>query len=138
MEPAHFQRVNFPPEVVEQLTMRVPPEVQEPAHWFDAGIALGKEEEVLISAIDEVYPELKLAERIATGRQATRFRLPGVREPAHFRQILERISETQSAAMLAPGVREPAHFRKLAEIFEKDEGRQLLTELVAVLKKFGI
>jgi hypothetical protein len=66
-----------------------PPEVQEPAHWFDAGIALAKEEEILIPAIDEVYPELKLAERIALGRQERRFRIPGIREPAHFREILE-------------------------------------------------
>ena len=138
MEPAHFQRTGIRPEILEQLTMRVPPEVQEPAHWFDAGIALGKEEEVLISAIDEVYPELKLAERIAMGRRDTRFRVPGIREPAHFRQMLERIVETQSAARLNPGVREPAHFRELAEIFEKNEARELLTELVAVLKKFGI
>ena len=138
MEPAHLPRLGIRPEIIEQLTMRVPPEVQEPAHWFDAGIALGKEEEVLISAIDEVYPELKLADRIAVGRQDTRFRVPGIREPAHFRQLLEEIVQTRSAASLSPGIREPAHFRQLAEILEKDETIQLLRELVSVLKKVGM
>ena len=138
MEPAHFQRPGIRPEIIEQLTTRIPPEVQEPAHWFDAGIALAKEEEILISAIDEVYPELKLADRIAVGRQNTRFRVPGIREPAHFRQILEQIAETRSAASLAPGVREPAHFRQLAEILEKEETVQLLKDLASVLKKLGM
>ena len=138
MEPAHFPRAGIRPEVIEQLTMRVPPEVQEPAHWFDAGIALGKEEEVLISAIDEVYPELKLADRIAGARQDTRFRVPGIREPAHFRQLLEELVQTRSAASLAPGVREPAHFRQLADILEKEETVLLLKELVSVLKKLGM
>ena len=138
MEPAHFPGVGIRPEILEQLSVRVPPEVQEPAHWFDGGIALGKEEEVLISAIDEVYPELKLADRIAAGRQDTRFRVPGIREPAHFRQLLEQIVEARSAGRLGPGVREPAHFRQLAEILERDEAVQLLTELVAALKKLGM
>ncbi len=138
MEPAHFPSVGIRPEILEQLTTRVPPEVQEPAHWFDAGIALGKEEEVLISAIDEVYPELKLADRIGASRMEMRFRVPGIREPAHFRQLLEELVQTRSAARLSPGVREPAHFRQLVETLEKDEALQLLSELVAVMKKFGM
>ncbi|HME45502.1 MAG TPA: hypothetical protein VKF36_20595 [Syntrophorhabdales bacterium] len=136
MEPAHLPGRGIRPEIIEQLTMRVPPEVQEPAHWFDAGIALGKQEEVLISAIDEVYPELKLADRVTAARQATRFRVPGIREPAHFRQLLEEMVQTRS--ILGPGVREPAHFRQLAEILEKEETVQLLKELVAALKKVGM
>lgn len=138
MEPAHLPSLGIRPEIIEQMTMRVPPEVQEPAHWFDAGIALGKEEEVLIAAIDEVYPELKLTDRIAAGRQDTRFRVPGIREPAHFRQLLEEIVQTRSAASLSPGIREPAHFRQLAEILQKEESIQLLQELAAVLKKLGM
>jgi hypothetical protein len=138
MEPAHLPSLGIRPEIIEQMTMRVPPEVQEPAHWFDAGIALGKEEEVLIAAIDEVYPELKLTDRIAAGRQDTRFRVPGIREPAHFRQLLEEIVQTRSAASLSPGIREPAHFRQLADILEKEETIQLLRELVSVLKKVGM
>ena len=112
MEPAHFPSAGIRPDILQQLTTRVPPEVQEPAHWFDAGIALGKEEEVLISAIDEVYPELKLADRVGASRLESRFRVPGIREPAHFRQ--------------------------LAEILQKEESIQLLQELAAVLKKLGM
>jgi hypothetical protein len=138
MEPAHFQRIRIRPEILEQLAIKVPPEVQEPAHWFDAGIALAKEEEILISAIDEVYPELKLAERIALGRQEGRLRIPGIREPAHFRELLEGIIESRVAGKLSPGIREPAHFRKLAEILEREDGLQVITELAAVLKKYGM
>ena len=138
MEPAHFPSAGIRPDILQQLTTRVPPEVQEPAHWFDAGIALGKEEEVLISAIDEVYPELKLADRVGASRLESRFRVPGIREPAHFRQLLEEMVQTRSAATLSPGIREPAHFRQLAEILQKEESIQLLQELAAVLKKLGM
>jgi hypothetical protein len=138
MEPAHFQTSGISPEVLSELTLRVPPEVQEPAHWFDSGISLAREEEVLISAIDEVYPELKLADRIAAGRQETRFRAPGIREPAHYRQLLEEIVQAASPAKLPPGIREPAHYRQLSEILEKEETVKLLAELVAALKKAGM
>jgi hypothetical protein len=138
MEPAHFQRGGIGPEVMEELSLRVPPEVQEPAHWFDGAISLVKEEEVLISAIDEVYPELRLADRIAAGRQQTRFRVPGIREPAHFRHLLGEIVQAGSLGKLSPGIREPAHFRRLAEILEKEETVKLLSDLVAALKKTGM
>lgn len=66
----------------------VRPEVREPAHWFDPGVAIAIEDAVVISAIDEVYPELRLAERIAADRLAIRRIGPGVMEPAHFRDFL--------------------------------------------------
>jgi len=50
----------------------VRPEVEEPVHWFDPGIAIAIEEALVIFAIDEVYPELRLAERISAGRLAVR------------------------------------------------------------------
>ncbi len=46
------------------------PEVQESAHWFDPGYAIAIEEALVIMAIDAVYPELRLAERISAGRLA--------------------------------------------------------------------
>lgn len=46
------------------------PEVQESAHWFDPGYVIALEEGLVIMAIDEVYPELRLAERISAGRLA--------------------------------------------------------------------
>jgi len=61
------------------------PEVQERAHWFDPGVAIALEEALVISAIDETYPELRLAERISAGRLAVRqFRLPYPQERTHY------------------------------------------------------
>jgi hypothetical protein len=65
----------------------VRPEVREPAHWFDPGIAIAIEDAVVISAIDEVYPELRLAERIAADRLAIRRIGPEVMEPVHYRDL---------------------------------------------------
>jgi len=59
---------------------RVPPEVLEPAHWFTSGVAISVNDRVLIEAIDTVYPELRLAERVAFSRRLVR---PEVQEPAH-------------------------------------------------------
>jgi hypothetical protein len=61
----------------------VRPEVREPAHWFDPGVAIAIEDAVVISAIDEVYPDLRLSERITADRLAIRQIGPGVKEPAH-------------------------------------------------------
>lgn len=66
----------------------VRPEVREPAHWFDPGVAIAIEDAVVISAIDEVYPELRLAERISADRLTIRRIRPEVMEPAHFRDLL--------------------------------------------------
>jgi len=61
----------------------VRPEVEEPAHWFDPGFAIAIEDALVILAIDEVYPELRLAERIQAGRLAI-LRFPwGGRPPWH-------------------------------------------------------
>jgi hypothetical protein len=80
-------------------TAAVRPEVREPAHWFDPGIAIAIEDAVVISAIDEVYPELRLAERIAADRLAIRRIRPEVMEPAHFAGLKERdlIGELKAA-----------------------------------------
>jgi len=60
----------------------VRPEVKEPSHWFDPGMAIAIEDAIVIMAIDEVYPELRLAERISAGRLAIS-RLWGGRSPWH-------------------------------------------------------
>ena len=65
------------------------PEVREPAHWFDPGVAIAIEDAVVISAIDQVYPELRLAERIAADRLAIRRIRPEVMEPVHFRDLFK-------------------------------------------------
>jgi hypothetical protein len=78
LEPAHptISRLG----VAQAEFGRVPPEVLEPAHWFDSGVAIGVNDRILIEAIDTVYPELRLAERVAFTRRLVR---PEVQEPAH-------------------------------------------------------
>jgi len=81
----------------------VRPEVKEPPHWFDPGVMISIEDAVVISAIDEVYPELRLAERIAADRLAIRRIRPEVMEPPHFRELLghgERDILSQVRALL--------------------------------------
>lgn len=107
MEPAHVLQGllnSFVPRPVEATAVR--PEVREPAHWFDPGVAIATEDAIVISAIDEVYPELRLSERIAADRLAIRRVGPGVREPAHP-PSQER--EFLAIRGVGPGVREPAH-----------------------------
>jgi len=96
MEPAHFHWMEPAHVSADRLGLagqlrqaaRVRPEVQEPAHWFDAGWALSVEEAVLISAIDVVYPELRLGAQVAAYRQMQRPLIrPEVKEPAHTHTI---------------------------------------------------
>jgi hypothetical protein len=70
-EPAHY---HFPEEFSqigrEAATtflgrFRPPP---EPAHWFDPGRLVTEAEQVFIVALDEVYPELRLVDRISASR----------------------------------------------------------------------
>lgn len=84
MEPAHWRQISFDPVITQRAAERkITPGPREPAHWFDPGIALEAEEAVLISVIDEVYPELRLVDRIAYSRELLRVK-PDVMEPAHF------------------------------------------------------
>ncbi len=73
---------------------------------------MDKEEEILIAAIDEVYLDLKLANRVAVSR----------RESLQF----------------VPGIREPAHFRQIEELLEREDATKLISELITVLKKYGL
>lgn len=110
VEPAHFrqfiggmQSAIQEPKVMQakETQAQIRWEVREPAHWFDPGLAISVEEAMTIEAIDHVYPDLKLAERITSYRQAIRrVVMPEVKEPAHFRQM-ERILETEKASGLA-------------------------------------
>lgn len=137
IEPAHFRKFRNRFDVFEEVGSRVRPEVREPAHWFDAGISLATEEEILIAAIDEVYTDLKLAERVSVARRETLKLPPGVREPAHFRDIFDKFADIQSARRLVPGVREPAHFR-IEEILKREDAMQFLTDLSSVFHKYGL
>lgn len=98
MEPAHFfKERDIRTSAVSGISSKALKrgwEWQEPAHWFDPGIAIAVEELVLIEAIDRVYPELRLVDRVAFVRDALRKRVrPEVMEPAHFHRIEKGISE---------------------------------------------
>lgn len=167
MEPAHFRTAlgtSLKDAVAGSLANQLNPGVREPAHWFDAGISLDSEEEILIAAIDEVYTDLKLAERVASARRESIKYIPGIREPAHFRAIVEDLIETRTGKQFAPGIREMVPFRaiiedlietragrqftpgiremvpfrRFEELLEREDAAQLLSELSAVLKKFGL
>lgn len=141
IEPAHFRQ--FDPgllraEAVETAAAQLAPGIREPAHWFHAAALLDREEEILIAAIDEVYTDLKLAERVAVARRETMKYIPGVREPAHFRDIIDNLVDLRAsgrAEKLIPGIREPAHFRRL---LEREDFVRLLTELADMMKKYGV
>ena len=69
MEPAHvLQEIN--PKLNVKDIASIIWEAHEPAHWFDKGALIGVSEAVVIEAIDEVYPELRLVERISRYRGA--------------------------------------------------------------------
>lgn len=101
MEPAHFFKEKFMTDIrsstvagISGKALKRGWEWQEPAHWFDPGIAIAVEELVLIEAIDRVYPELRLVDRVAFVRDALRKRVrPEVMEPAHFHHIERSIPE---------------------------------------------
>ena len=106
IEPAHYRRPGVEVEVSAQIARMVGPR-PEPVHWFDPGISLAAEEAVVISVIDEVYPELRLAERVSFARRLVP---PEVKEPAHVRPGLE------------PG---------------PERAAEVLKEISAMLRRFG-
>jgi hypothetical protein len=125
IEPAHV--AISAEQAFARLPMSYP---KEPAHWFDAGSFLPQEEVVLIDAIDTVYPELKLADRISATRSLFRFR-PGVREPAHFRP------EIREPAHFRPEIREPAHFRPGEQAVMAERALEVLAQVAAMLRRTG-
>jgi len=136
MEPAHLSGGGvFGGAIRPELTSRFVPGVREPAHWFDAGVAIAGEEAILIAAIDEVYPELRLAERVSAARQAGRVFGPGVREPAHVTPGVREPAHPGPGILepvhFGPGIREPAHFQV------GDRVRDFAAELSALMKRFG-
>ncbi len=119
MEPAHYRPGGIAQEAGQQATLtqqalaRVRWDVREPAHWFDPGIAISPEDAVLIEAIDHVYTDLHLAERVATYRSALRY-------------------------AVRPEVQEPAHFRQVEQVLQSDKAGQFAAELAALLKRYGV
>jgi hypothetical protein len=94
------------PERVKELAW----DVREPVHWFTPGAELSALEALHVSLLDEVYPDLRLMDRVVAARRGARAVLPEVQEPAHFRDLLS------SVIQLSP---------------------ELLTELAQVLRRYG-
>jgi hypothetical protein len=118
----------------------VRPEVREPAQWFDPGVAIAIEDALVILAIDEVYPELHLAERISAGRLAI-LRFPWgagphtemVPFPVYFSDAISRFRSEPAwhHAEMAPfpvnfserfGSKEPDLLAKLRALLGKQSG----------------
>ena len=133
MEPAHYFRkypaknwaetagFTKPSSIMEKFSWKMPvmeerqkiePDIPEPAHWFDPNLRIDIEEKIVITAIDEIYPELRLVDRIIYARE----------------NIIREIG---------PGVREPAHFRKTGGEMFPESAINVLSELASVLKKYG-
>ncbi len=85
LEPAHPGTVTTGAPELQAQAFKRPPGVHEPAHFRTAEIQMTPEDTIVIAAIDKVYPELRLVERIADARTATRSVAvsPHVQEPAH-------------------------------------------------------
>ncbi len=115
IEPAHLARGlpgKLQPPVASASGKGVFQDIREPAHWFDPGVAIAAEEAVLISVIDEVYPELRLVERITRYRGSA---LPAVN----------------------PEVMEPAHSRTAASGIAPRDATEVLKDMAALLRKSG-
>lgn len=105
VEPAHLRpgswleqvrklRAETLKKVEVEQRIRIDHDIPEPAHWFDPGILLEVDDIVNVTVLDEVYPDLHLAERVAFSRKEYPGRIrPEVMEPAH----------------IGPEVMEPAH-----------------------------
>jgi hypothetical protein len=94
MEPAHFRRwldrMQIPS--ARMAKAQVPYEVMEPAHWFEPHPDPWHER-LIISVIDEVYTDLRLAEAIISIRESVRHLVPPeVKEPAHYRDLARRLT----------------------------------------------
>jgi hypothetical protein len=119
VEPAHhpfarrvdLTRLPLRRLVPERERIDVVWESHEPAHWFDPGAAIDAEEAVVISVIDEVYPDLRLIDRLMA-----------------FRRFDRRI--------VPPEVQEPAHFR-LADELKAAAAVDVLAELADMLRRYG-
>jgi hypothetical protein len=100
-EPAHPGIAVLGAEEPQMSARKAPPGVHEPAHFLDGAYELSPEDTIVIAAIDKVYPELRLAERIATARTATRPVTVSayVKEPAHSRASILLENDSFMAAL---------------------------------------
>jgi hypothetical protein len=112
MEPAHHRNI-FQIEALKYMELQqfkprtVPP--PEPVHFFNPLIPISDEELILVSVIDQVYPELQLADKISKARLYSR-------------------------KMINPEVMEPVHIKPGSELIRI---RELLSQIDVILKQLG-
>jgi hypothetical protein len=117
MESAHWRRFEPAPELRAR-----PPGFQEPAHWFDPRLEIDLRDALVINAIDQVYPELKLLERVEAARGAV-MSAEAARGAA---------MSTAAVGRIGPGVTEPAHFRQFLQGLDPS----VLDQFIAVLQDY--
>jgi hypothetical protein len=121
LEPAHpvFQTAADLKKAGEARTF----EHTEPVQYLNRVNQIILERSILVSAIDEVYPELKLGERLDQAQHAMSPTLP--------------LPPPRAAAW--PGVREPAHMMAAASWApgpSPDPWRQFMAEIARVLERY--
>lgn len=144
LEPAHpvFQTVADLKKAGEAKMF----EHQEPAQYLNKINQIIQERSILVSAIDEVYPELKLGERLSLAQYAMsptlplpppRAAWPGVREPAHVMALQPGWSRGPSPEPWRLAMAE------IAQVLERYGPRpepwkyQLLSEIASVLGRYS-
>jgi len=92
-EPAHPGRpwLDLARLVDPQRVTELAWDVREPVHWFVPGAEMSALEALHVSLLDEVYPELRLMDRVVAARRGVRAVPPEVQEPAHFRDLVNSI-----------------------------------------------
>jgi hypothetical protein len=122
LEPAHpvFQTAADFQTAVEAKKF----EHTEPVQYLNRVSQIIQEKSLLVSAIDEVYPELKLAERLNKAQYAMSPTLP--------------LPPPRAAAW--PGVREPAHMMTASQWAsgpQPEPWRQIMAEIAQVIERSG-
>ncbi len=147
LEPAHpvFQTAEDFQKAVEATATAKTFEHTEPVQYLNRVSQIIQEKSLLVSAIDEVYPELKLAERLNKAQYAMSPTLPlpppravwpGVREPAHMMTA----SQWASSPRPEPWMQIMAEIAQVIERYGptpepwKD---QLLSEIANVMARFS-
>jgi len=151
VEPAHFRSYD---RLFSVKRKELDPYVHEPVHYYP-GLELDREAQLLAHVLDEVYPELKIADRIkidkemllAQGRYYKTDPTPEPstatfspwQEPAYFSDRIPEISNRLKPLRYYRDWVEPVHFREnFAERYTpRGLDENALRELSSVLRKYG-
>ena len=145
LEPAHpvFQTAADFQKAVEATATAKTFEHTEPVQYLNRVSQIIQEKSLLVSAIDEVYPELKLAERLNKAQYAMSPTLPlppprawpGVREPAHMMAAAQFASPQPSPWSMA--------MSEIAQVLQRYQPTpvpwrdQFLSEIANVMARFS-